>query len=229
MFIHDLRICAANNCSTRGQLATLNLPPVIQIPDDDIELIVDPGCLKNPLQSPVGPSESAVTKGYRLMDAVTGEDSDDEDFDTAVKFADLGVFDSRALDIWMKASKASSIKFRVQEEEYWMKTTSTTLTPPQINEIRDLLFDSEPQDEILRIGDVMVDAEDLSTVAAERYNSGFLIDAACLRYSEEPMRKNADSLYLPLFTQTWALTRNVQFLQTKLKPYLSRMDLGDVI
>ena len=113
------------------------------------------------------------------MDAAAGEDSDDEDFDTAVKFGDLGVFDSRALDIWMKASKASSIIFRVQEEENWMKTTSTTLTPQQINEIRALLFDSEPQDEILRIGDVMVDAEDLSTLAAERYISGFLIDAAC--------------------------------------------------
>ena len=228
MFIHDLRICVANNCS-RGQLATLNLPPVIQIPDDDIELVVDPGRLNNPLQSPVRPSESAITKGYRLMDAATGEDSDDEDFDTAVKFGDLGVFDSRALDLWMKASKASSIIFRVQEEENWMKTTSTTLTPQQINEIRALLFDSEPQDEILRIGDVMVDAEDLSTLAAERYISGFLIDAACLRYTEETMRKNSHSLYLPSFTQTWALTRNVQFLQTKLKPYLSRMDLGDVI
>ena len=115
------------------------------------------------------------------MDAAAGEDSDDEDFDTAVKFGDLGVFDSRALDLWMKASKASSIIFRVQEEENWMKTTSTTLTPQQINEITALLFDSEPQDEILRIGDVMVDAEDLSTLAAERYISGFLIDAACLR------------------------------------------------
>ena len=114
------------------------------------------------------------------MDAAAGEDSDDEDFDTAVKFGDLGVFDSRALDIWMKASKASSIIFRVQEEENWMKTTST-LTPQQINEIRALLFDSEPQDEILRIGDVIVDAEDLSTLAAERYISGSLIDAACSR------------------------------------------------
>ena len=85
-----------------------------------------------------------------------------------------------------------------------MKTTSTTLTPQQINEIRALLFDSEPQEEILRIGDVMVDAEDLSTLAAERYISGFLIDAACLRHSEEPMRKNSHSLYLPSFTQTWA-------------------------
>ena len=97
------------------------------------------------------------------MDAAAGEDSDDEDFDTAVKFGDLGVFDSRALDLWMKASKASSIIFRVQEEENWMKTTSTTLTPQQINEIRALLLDSEPEEEIFRIGDVMVDAEDLST------------------------------------------------------------------
>ena len=47
------------------------------------------------------------------MDAAAGEDSDDEDFDTAVKFGDLGVFDSRALDIWMKALKASPIMFRV--------------------------------------------------------------------------------------------------------------------
>ena len=77
-------------------------------------LVVDPGCLNNPLQSPVRPSESAITTGYRLMDAATGEDSNDEDFDTAVKFGDLGVSDSRALDIWMKASKASSILFRVQ-------------------------------------------------------------------------------------------------------------------
>ena len=94
-------------------------------------MVVDTGCLNNPLQSPVRPSESAISKGYRLMDACqTGEDSDEEDFDTAVKFGDLGVFDSRALDTWMKASKASSIKFRVQEEEEnWMKTTSTTLTP----------------------------------------------------------------------------------------------------
>ena len=82
----------------------------------------------------------------------------------------------------MKVSKASSIKFRVQEEENWMKTTSTTITPQQINEIRALLLMTvNLKEEILRIGDVMVDAEDLSTLAAERYISGFLIDAACLR------------------------------------------------
>ena len=76
-----------------------------------------------------------------------------------------------------------------------MKTTNTTLTSQQINEIRALLFDSKPQEEILRIGDVMVDAEDLSTLAAERYISDFMIDNACLRYSEQPMQKNSHSLY----------------------------------
>ena len=99
-----MNLCCKIDCS-RGQLATLNLPPVIQIPADDIELLVDPGCLNNPLQSPVRPSESAISKGYRLMDACpTGEDSDDEDFDTAVKFGHLGVFDSRALDIILDES-----------------------------------------------------------------------------------------------------------------------------
>ena len=37
------------------------------------------------------------------------------------------------------------------------------INPQQINEIRALLLDSEPEEEIFRIGDVMVDAEDLST------------------------------------------------------------------
>ena len=186
----DLRICAAKNCS-RGRLATLKLPPVMQIADDDIQLVVDPGRLSNPLQSPVRPSESTINKAYKLMDEASGEDSDDEDLNTTVKFGNLGVFDSRALNIWMKASRAASIMFRVQEEENWLNSTSTTLTPQQINEIRALLFDSEPQKEILRIGDMIVDAEDLATLAAERYLSGFVIDAACLRYSEEAMSRKS--------------------------------------
>ena len=224
---HDLRICAAQN-SSRGQLTTLNLPPVMQIADDDIQLVVDPGRLNNPLQSPVRTSELAIKKAYQLMDEASGEDSDDEDLNTAIKFGDLGVFDSRALEIWMKASRAASIKFRVQKEENWLNTSST-ITPQQINEIKALLFDSEPQQEILRIGDMIVDAEDLATLAAERNLAGFVIDAACLRYSEEAMARKSHSLYLPSFTQTWASRSNLCFLKTKLKPYLSGKDLSNVI
>ena len=44
------------------------------------------------------------------MDAAAGEDSDDEDFDTAVKFGDLGVFDSRALDIILDESIKSFLQ-----------------------------------------------------------------------------------------------------------------------
>ena len=228
LFFNDLRVCAANN-STRGQLATLNLPPVIQIADDNIQLVVNPVHLDNPLQLPVRPSESAITKGYRVVNEASGEDSDDEDLDTAVKFGDLGVFDSRALDIWMKASRAAFIKVRVQEEVNWLNGTISTLTPQQINAIRSLLFDSEPQEEILKIGDVIVDTNDLSTLAAERYLNGFVIDAACMKYSEEAMSRNSHSLYLPSFTQTWASSSNLLFLKSKLKPYLSGRVLNNII
>ena len=48
LYFHDLRICTANN-SFRGNLVTLNLPPVMQIAHDDIQLVVDPWRLNNPL------------------------------------------------------------------------------------------------------------------------------------------------------------------------------------
>ena len=57
------------------------------------------GVFNNPLQSPVRPSESAITKGYRLMDAATGEDSDDEDFDTAVNYASLEISGSLTAEL----------------------------------------------------------------------------------------------------------------------------------
>lgn len=226
----DFRFCAAIN-GTRGQLATLNLPPVMQIADDDIQLVVNPMHLNNPLQLPVRPSESAVSKGYRLGNESTDEESDDEDVEAAVKFGDLGIFDISALDIWNKASKAATIKLKVQEEENWLRSIRSTLTPQQIDEIKAILFESKPQQEILQIGDipVLVDAEDLSTLAAERYLNGFVIDGACLKYSDEAMSRNSHTLYLPSRTQTWASSSNLQFLKSKSMPFLSGRDLSNII
>ena len=76
-----------------------------------------------------------------------------------------------------------------------MNGTRSTLTPQKINKIGELPFDSEPQEEILKIGDVIVDAKDLSTLAAERYLNGFVVDAACMKYSEKAMSRNSHSLY----------------------------------
>lgn len=228
LFFDDFRFCAAGN-GTRGQLASLNLPPVMQIADDDIQLVVNPLHLNNPLQLPVRPSELAVSKGYRLVNESTDEESDDEDVEAAVKFGDLGIFDISAIDIWDKASKAATIKLKVHEEENWLRSTKSTLTPQQIDEIKAMLFESKPQQEILQIGDIIVDAEDLSTLAAERYLNGFVIDGACLKYSDEAMSRNSHTLYLPSCTQTWASSSNLRFLKSKLKPFLSGRDLRNII
>ena len=95
----------------------------------------------------------------------------------------------------------------------WLYRCSCALTPLQIQQIRASLFDSKPQEEILPVGDAFVDGNDLSTLAAERYLTGFVIDAACLKYCEEVMSKNSQPLHLPSFTQTWASRSNPLFLQ----------------
>ena len=228
LFFNDFRFCAASN-GTRGQLATHNLPPVMPIADDDIQLVVNPLCLNNPLQLPVRPSESAMSKGYRLVNEGTDEESDYEDIEAAVKFGDLGIFDINVIDIWSKASKAATIKLKVQEEENWLTSTSITLTPRQIDEIKAMLVESRAQKVILQIGDMLVDAEDLSTLAAEWYLNGFVIDGACLKYSDEATSRNSRILYLPSCTQTWASRSNLRFLKSKLKPFLSGRDLSNII
>ena len=224
-YSEDLRACATRQTSTRGQLSSYNLPPVIQITDDHIELVKCPERLSNPLKLSFRPSESTVRKGYRLINQASGYDSDDEDLDIAVKFGDLGVFDTWAMDIWIKASSAASIKARVKEEERWLQSSNGALTGTQIKEVASLLFDSEPEQEILCIHDVIVDANDLSSLAAERFVTGFVIDALCLKFCEEAMGK---SLYLPSFTQTWASCGSLPYLKSKLKPYISGRNLSEI-
>lgn len=224
-YSEDLRTCATRKNSTRGQLSSYNLPPVIQITDDEIELVNCPERLSNPLKLSFRPSESTVRKGYRLINQASGCDSDDEDLDIAVKFGGLGVFDTWAMDIWLKASSAASIKTRVKEEERWLQSSNGALTGTQIKEVGSLLFDSEPEQEILRINDVIVDANDLSSLACERFVTGFVIDALCLKFCEEAMGK---SLYLPSFTQTWASCGSLPYVKSKLKPYISGRNLSEI-
>ena len=91
---------------------------------------------------------------------------------------------------------------------------------------------NKQKDELKRNGitvDVIVDVNDLSTLAAERYITGFLIDAACLKYCEEAMSRDSQSLYLPSFTQTWASSSNLPFLRSKLKPFLSGRNVDGIL
>ncbi|KAJ7373369.1 hypothetical protein OS493_012961 [Desmophyllum pertusum] len=77
-YLADLRACASSN-STRGQLATLNLPPVVQIADGNIQLVNNAERVNNPLQQSVRPSESALKKGCELMKRAGGEVDDSRD------------------------------------------------------------------------------------------------------------------------------------------------------
>lgn len=153
-----------------------------------------------------------------MINQASGYESDDEDLDIAVKFGDLGVFDTRTMDIWIKASSAASIKSRVKEEERWLQSSNGALIGTQIKEVASLLFDLEPEQEILRVNDVIVDANDLSSLAAERFVTGFVIDVLCLKFCEKAMAKDSQSLYLPSFTQTWASCGSIPYLKSKLKP-----------
>ena len=150
-FDADLKACASSKI-TRGQLATLNLPPVVYIADNSIQLIAGAQCLSNPLKLTVRPSEPTLNKCYQLMNQASYDSGDSvkEDQDISVQIGDLGAFDYRALDIMMKASTAASVKQRVKEES-WLSPSNGILTATQIQEVGSLLFDSEPQQEIFAL------------------------------------------------------------------------------
>ena len=196
----DLRVCANGN-ATRGQLAMVNFPPVVQITDDDTTLIIGAKRVTNPLMVGVRPSESTVSKCLQLLSQAN--EDDDEEPDVAIQLAGLGVFDQHTVEIWRKAVIGAAIKRKVTEEKRWLSNTRV-LTDGKIQEVASLLFDSKPQQEILRFGNIIVDAEDLSSLVAERYLTGFIIDGACLKYCQESQANGAMSIYLPSFTQTWA-------------------------
>lgn len=110
----DLRACINGN-TTRGQLATLNFPPVVQIKDDDIKLIVGGTRLTNPLVVGVRPSEATVSKCQQLLSQANKKD--DEDPDVAVQLGNLGVFDQHSLEIWRKAVIGADVKRKITEEK----------------------------------------------------------------------------------------------------------------
>lgn len=220
----DLRICVNGN-ATRGQIAMVNFPPVVQIKDDDIKLIIGPKRLTNPLMVGVRPCESTINKCQQLLSQAN--EDDDEEPDVAIQLANLGVFDQHMIELWRKAVLGAAVKRKVTEEKQWLSNTRV-LTDSEIQEVESLLFDSKPQQEILRFGNIIVDANDLSSLVAERYLTGFIIDGACLKYCQEAQANGAQSIYLPSFTQTWASSGNCNYLHSKVVPYISGRELNQL-
>ena len=74
---------------------------------------------------------------------------------------------------------------RWQKKKKWLSNNCGFLTSAQLQEVASLFFDSRPQHEILCFGKVIVDANDLSSLGAERYLTGFLIDGVRLKFCQE--------------------------------------------
>lgn len=211
-----LRACT-NKAATRCQLSLLNLPPVVQFQDDEVELVIDARRLSNPLVLGVRPSESTIRKCQELICQATDEDDEP---DVALKLGNQGVFHRHALKIWQRALLATDLKHKVTEEGQWL-SKSCALTASQSEEVASLLFNSKPQEEVLRFGNIIIDVNDVSTLVGERYLTGFVIDGACLKYCEEAQASGAQSLFLPSLVQTWASSGDRNFLCSKLKPFIS--------
>lgn len=137
----DLRACAKKD-ATRGQLAILNLPPVVQIQDDEIELVIDAKRFTNPLMLSARPSESTVTKCRQLLCQTNDED---DETDMAIKLGNVGVFHRHSLEIWGRAFLATNLKSKVSQEEQWL-SKSCALTASQSQEVVSLLSNSKPQE-----------------------------------------------------------------------------------
>ena len=212
----DLRACARVD-ATRSQLAILNLPPIVKIQDDEIELVIDAKRFTNTLMLSARPSESTVTKCQQLLCQTSDED---DETDMAIKLGDLGVFHRDSLEIWGRASLATNLKSKVSQEEQWLGK-SCALTASQSQEVASLLSNSKPQEEVLRFGNIIIDINDVSALVGERYLTGFVIDGACLKYCEEAQANGVQFLYLPTMTQTWASRGDCNFLLSKLKPFIS--------
>ena len=182
----DLRACT-NKSATRFQLALLNLPPVVQFQDDEVELVFDARCLSNPLVLGIRPSESTIRKCQKL---ICQQSDEDDQADVALKLGNQGVFHSCALEIGQRALLATDLKHKVTEEEQWLSKWFA-LTASQSERVASFFFNSRPQEEVLRFGNIIIYVNDVSTLVCDRYLSGFVIDGACLRE-----RDGAQSLFL---------------------------------
>ena len=168
----DLRKCISRD-STRGELANLTLPPVTDVMAGDIQLVIDPSCLSNPLALDVRPSEAAIRESYKRLDA-----ADEDAEDVGVRIGCLGTFNSCSLGIWKRACKAASLKWRVEAEIKWLDENNKYLPPEAYVSVKRVLLNAKPKQHLLSI---FIDAVDFASLIGERWLTGFIIDVICMR------------------------------------------------
>ena len=106
--------------------------------------------------------------------ASISDEDDDNESDVAIQLANLGAFDQHMIEIWRKAVIGAAVKRKMTEEKRWLSDISV-LTDSKIQEVAALPFDSKPQQEILCFGNIIVDANDLSSLVATSQAPLFMV------------------------------------------------------
>ena len=208
------------NLLTRGEIAALALPRVASISNDDIMLAQSQTEVKNPLSVNLRPSESAVEHALMLLkeDSKTknmgpidvDSDVDDCDDKATVTLGHIGTFSKESVDIFQTMCIPASVTARVHEEQRCFSKHDRSL-PGHLSEVRDVLLNSRPKEEVIRQGTCIMDATDFSTLTCERYVNGFTIDAICSKFLEDS--KPVEIVFLPSFSQAWAMQGGRYFSQ----------------
>ena len=219
------------------QLADLQLPPVIMLHESDLDVVYNPSRLSNPLMIAVRPPASIVKKCLEMLrDASTNvadscvlDDDDDtgEENDIAIQVGGLGVFSGRSLNIWNSASQVTLINHAIKKDSQWLKDGIGILSKERCLEIENILLDSKPSDQLIALGDIIIDVSDLSTLVEERYLTGFVIDVVCLEYKEQSTH-GIQTLYLPSLLQSWSSSTDSEYVKSKITNYANPKHIAEI-
>lgn len=220
------------NLLTRGERASLELPEVTFIRNEDVKLVSGQIEFTDPLAINLRPSESAIAYARQLLKELSRIEDvsiinviETGDERIKVKIGSLGTFSKDSIALYQRMCQLAKEAFQFKEEKRWLATKSKSL--PDLAKVRQILCNSRAHDEVIREGSCIMDASDFSnfsTLACERYVNGFTIDRICLKFLGENMPINI--VYLPSYSQTWA-KQGPQYFRQMVLPFFGHCAVQD--
>ena len=212
---------------TRAELAAVKLPNVAFIPENEVKIIQPPstaGGVGDPMLAAQRPSEATLQCAMKLLRASTRNsdcvDSEDEEDEVIVKLGSIGFYTKKGLQVFQDMCRISSEAAKVNQERRWL--TQTTVADASM--IEEVLHNSSPSNEVLRHRDIILDVSDFSSLACERYVTGFTIDVVSFKLLERI--KPTGVIYLPSFSQMWA-KQGVEYFRHKVYSFFSHCKVAD--
>ena len=207
---------AWNPNATRGQLASLSIPPVQEVhPEWSIEVATAKNSsVSDPSKLSVRPPETFVDDASTLL-----RKSSDSGFVSS----SLGCFDEDGLDKLKAIQRAARIKQQVADESAWLLEKDDDISAQDSTFIRLKLLHSRPTETILKTtGKLSIDAQSLSCLARERYLDNFLIDV-CLQQFLKELNASKHCICLPTHALTWIKQGRI-FFNKKVQPFIAEAD-----